>query len=160
LIGAITGALTPEEEALLAEQTAARQKADWQAIYPLIQSADLQRHVTFLESLGSRVAGYPGNAAAADYVARQFQEIGLKDVSRPLRSNLSSPPRPYREEFKISIPVVRSASMQISGGAEKIRLYPFWPNLVRTSQLPKGGVDLPLIYGGKGKLTEFKGQEV
>jgi ABC-type antimicrobial peptide transport system permease subunit len=158
LIGAVSGALTAEEKAQ--QEAAKRRKTDWPAIYPAIQAADLQRHIGYLENLGSRVAGYPGNAAAAEYIARQFKEIGLKDVSHPLTTELSGAPRRYREEFKISTPIVHSAGLQLAGDTRRYRLYPLWPNLVRTSKLPKAGLELPLLYGGKARLADFSGQSV
>lgn len=146
-------ALTPEEQAKEDEQRAA-----WKLIYPELTEADLQPHITYLQSLGSRVAGYPGNEQAALYIAEQFRQMGLADVSHQAEPKRYGPARPYLEEFHVASPIVHSASL--TAGGKPVRLYPLWPNVVRTSQLPRGGVDLPLIYAGRGSLAEFNGRTV
>jgi len=143
-------ALTPEE------QKAAKKVAMYKATYPLIKDTDLQPHIQYLSSLGSRVAGYPGNVKAADYVAAQFDKIGLDDVSASKRD--------YKEEFQVAVPIIKRAGtyLQVKEGAggAPLDLYPLWPNVVRTSRQPAGGIEVPLIYGGKGSLLEFNGQKV
>jgi hypothetical protein len=150
ILGAAANALSFEDK-----QTACRE------IYPLIQESDLRSHIAFMEGLGSRVAGYPGNEKAALYVAEQFQRLGLEDVSKQAEPERFGPKRPYMEAFEVTTPIVRSASLQVMEGSRgRVRIYPLWPNVVRTSQFPAGGVDIPLIYAGRGSLTEFSGKEV
>jgi hypothetical protein len=93
----------------------------------------------------SRIVGYPGADAAATYVRRKFEEIGLENIRE--------------EEFKVTVPMVREAgTLQVNG--RTFQIHPMWPNLVRTSQLPKNGLHAPLIYAGDGSLKEFNGREV
>ena len=47
------------------------------AIGPVAASAGPRAVVEHLSSLGSRVAGYPGSAQAAEYVEGQLQALGL-----------------------------------------------------------------------------------
>ena len=47
------------------------------AIGPVAASAGPRAVVEHLSSLGSRVAGYPGSARAAEYVEERLQALGL-----------------------------------------------------------------------------------
>ena len=109
-----------------------------------IDSSRLAGTIHTLSLNQSRVAGYPGCNTAGKYVYDQYKKIGLKDIKV--------------EPFYASVPVDEGASVAVGG--KSIKLYPLWPNLVRTSQLPKNGVTGPLIYGGSGKLSEFDGYNV
>ena len=128
-----------------------------------IKSENLSSTVKTLAGFGSRVAGYPGDKQAADYVERRFHELGLEKVAA--------------EDFKVTVPIDKgnatislnivpergaaSASRsQVAAAGTSAHLYPLWPNLVRTSQLPAGGMDAPLIYVGDGKLSNFNGKDV
>ena len=94
-----------------------------------VKTSELSRTIKTLSTLGSRVAGYPGGDAAQKYVLEQFKKIGLEDVKA--------------EPFSMTIPVDEGASLKVGG--RSYRLHPLWPNLVRTSQLPKGGLTGQLI---------------
>ena len=116
----------------------------YEALAAEVKSSNLANTVKTLSSQGSRMAGYPGCDAAGKYIEKQFRETGLEDVKV--------------EPFYATVPIDKGASLEIGG--KSYRLYPMWPNLVRTSQLPKEGVEGPLIYGGSGKLAEFDGYDV
>lgn len=157
ILSVAAGALTPEEKKKAAKE------ARWKVAYDnQIPDAALQPYIEKLESFGSRVAGYPGNAKAADYIADQFEKIGLDDVSQQVDPKKFGPKRPYMEEFNVAVPIVEKANLQVEGETttKTLRLYPLWPNVVRTSKLPRGGIDAPLMYAGKGSLIEFNGQNV
>ena len=109
-----------------------------------VKSSNLSKTINQLSSQGSRLAGYPGCEKAGKYVLEQFKSIGLDDVKS--------------EPFFATVPVDNGASIQVNG--KQCKLYPMWPNFVRTSQLPKEGISGPLIYGGSGKLAEFNGYNV
>ena len=109
-----------------------------------VQPANLEKTIVSLSSQESRIAGYPGCDAAGDYVRDEFKKIGLEQIKT--------------EPFYVTVPVDEGASLEVGG--KTFRLYPMWPNLVRTSQLPKGGIQGSLIYGGSGNLTEFDGYDV
>jgi len=109
-----------------------------------VKAENLAETVNTLASLGSRVAGYEGDAKAAAYVKEQFEKIGLEQIRE--------------EKFKVTVPIDRGASITIGGQTRT--LYPLWPNQVRTSMLPKNGLTAPLIYVGDGKLANFNGKDV
>ncbi len=93
----------------------------------------------------SRIIGTPGADAAEAYVKQQFEAAGLENV---------------REEgFDVTVPMVRQpGSLAVNG--RTFAIHPLWPNLVRTSQLPKAGLHAPLIYAGDGSLAKFNGRNV
>ena len=119
---------------------------DYDDLYESVDEDRIRENVEFLSSLGSRVVGYPGSDTAAVYIQRQFERIGLQDV----RS----------EEYTMVIPVDKGGSLSIIGEDKKIRLYSIWPNLVKTSTLPEGGIRGNLIYGGSGEFSAFNGKDV
>ncbi|BDI31957.1 hypothetical protein CCAX7_40080 [Capsulimonas corticalis] len=93
----------------------------------------------------SRAAGTPGADQARDYVLAQFRTIlGAGNV--------------HQEDFAVTAPVDNGAS--ITAGGRSYGLRALWPNLVRTSTLPKDGVTGPLIYAARGDLAAFRGQQV
>lgn len=109
-----------------------------------VEPSSLADTIGTLSSQESRMAGYPGCDAAGKYILEQFKRIGLEDVKV--------------EPFYVTIPVDEGAALEVGG--KSYRLHPMWPNLVRTSQVPSGGIEGQLIYGGKGRLSEFDGYEV
>lgn len=104
----------------------------------------IERSVRDLASLGSRVSGTAGNLAAGAWLVSQFQEIGLENVRV--------------EEFEVTIPVNRGSSLKV--GPDEITLYPLWPNLIRTCQVDKAGVNAKLVDVGSAMLSEFSGKPI
>ena len=100
--------------------------------------------VAYLSSLGSRVSGYPGAAAAADYVERRLREIGFAEVTR--------------ESFEVTVPIDQGGELLLTESGERYGLYGLWPNLVRTSTLPEYAGEM--IYGGDGEWEEYAGREL
>ncbi|MCY4603754.1 MAG: hypothetical protein OXE49_05925, partial [Gemmatimonadetes bacterium] len=100
--------------------------------------------VAYLSSLGSRVSGYPGAAAAADYVEQRLREIGLAEVAR--------------EPFAITVPIDQGGELLLTESGERYGLYGLWPNLVRTPTLPK--YEGEMIYGGDGEWKDYAGLEL
>ena len=100
-----------------------------------------------LSSHGSRIAGYPGDRFAADFVERELRAAGVQGVAR--------------EPYDIVVPMDHGASMELldeSGGVvETIPLQSLWPNLVRTNTLGPEGRRGHLFYGGAGEHADFNG---
>jgi len=116
----------------------------YESLASQIDPSNLAATVKTLSAYPSRIAGYPGCTAAGQYVLNEFKRIGLKDVKA--------------EPFYTTVPVDRGASLTV--GNKTYRLYAMWPNLIRTSQLPKEGISGELIYARSGKLGEFDGYDV
>ncbi|MGB9587316.1 MAG: M28 family peptidase, partial [Armatimonadota bacterium] len=116
----------------------------YESLASQIDPSNLAATVRTLSAYPSRIAGYPGCTAAGQYVLNEFKRIGLKDVKA--------------EPFYTTVPVDRGASLTV--GNKTYRLHAMWPNLIRTSQLPKEGISGELIYARSGKLGEFDGYDV
>jgi hypothetical protein len=106
--------------------------------------ARLDTDVKALTRFPSRVPGTPGNKAAGDYVASRFKQIGLRDVRA--------------EEYEVTAPVTKSASLQVGG--KQLKVLPLYPNHVATSTTPPAGLSGPLVYAGKGRAVDFNGQKI
>ena len=113
------------------------------AIGPVTASTGPRAVVEHLSSLGSRVAGYPGSARAAEYVEERLQALGLAT---------------RRDSFAVVVPMDRGGRLEWED--ESVPLYAVWPNGVRTSTVPPEGLRAPAIWGGDGDWGDFNGQEV
>ena len=87
----------------------------------------LKTIVSDLSNFGSRVPGYQGNEKASKYIENVFQEIGLENVKS--------------ENFPVTVPVDKGASIVVSNANKELSLYCLWPNLIRTSTLPSAGIE-------------------
>jgi hypothetical protein len=122
--------------------TGERELAD--AIRLIISENDVRDRLDRLTSMGSRVVGYPGHQAAYEYITQEFNRIGLQKVSA--------------EPYEVTSPVDKGGSLTVKGEVHSERLYALWPNLARTSTLPKRGLQAPLIDGGDGEFADFNGK--
>ena len=144
-----------------ADPVPAKDQAAYRLFYSQVNSKLLSDTVDTLAGFGSRVAGYPGEKKAADYVLQQMANIvGAQNV--------------HTDDFQVTIPYDlgvdnpdKEAYAQLIGndhhpiaGSNKLKIYPLWPNLVRTPTLPAGGLTAPLIYVGDGDLSHFNGKNV
>ncbi len=128
----------------------------YRQFYAGVSPVNLKQTVDTLAGFGSRIAGYPGEKKAADYVYSQMCGIlGSNNV--------------HTDSFPIVIPydpVVSDpargayATLDAAGAGQHLRMYPLWPNLVQTSTLPANGLTAPLIYVGDGHLNNFNGKNV
>ncbi len=112
--------------------------ANYAALAGALSPNEMRADIEALAALGSRVSGYPGADAAADYVRREFERYGL-EVDEQL--------------WDMPMPIDHGATLEVNG--RRYGLHALWPNLVRTSKLPPGGVVGPLIYVGDGQLRHF-----
>lgn len=110
-----------------------------------VDGPNLRETVEALAALGSRVPGYRGNRAAADYMADKFREYGYVHLRR--------------HRFPVDVPVTHESRVVFPDGGSA-RLDPVWPNVVRTASLPPEGLTAPLIDAGDGQLAAFNGQHV
>jgi hypothetical protein len=141
----------------------------WGKFSKEVKQQNLERHMRALSSFAPRLAGYPGASQAADYIVQQLQDLGLKDVSSPkipkgVDQKAVGPKLPYREAYLVTVPWVEGQpTLEVLEGGAPVAtypVYPLWPNLVRTSQLPEGGQTYHLVNGGAGKLAAFSGKDM
>ena len=117
--------------------------SDLRALAP---ESRLRETIGYLAGLESRVTGYPGAEQAALFVQQQFQDIGLDDITL--------------HKYDVSVPIEKSGYLQIEGDSQRLELHGLWPNLVRTSTLPDGGLDGRLLYGRGGEYKDLDGLDV
>ena len=106
----------------------------------------LAGHVDALAGMGSRVSGYAGAGAAADYLEEQLRGFGIEEI--------------YRREFDLPVPFDEGAGLTLLDGEESFPLHCMWPNLVRTPTLPREGIEGMLVYGGRGAAGDLDGLEI
>src|SRR5690348_5140706 len=95
----------------------------YEALAASIDPVNLDRTIrTLSTAYPSRVVGYPGADAAANYVESAFKSAGLENV--------------HEEGFDVTVPMVRQPGTLTVNG-RTFPIHPLWPNLVHTSQLPK-----------------------
>ncbi len=131
----------------------------YRQIYGYVSASRMKNTIDTLSNMGSRVAGYPGEKKAADYVYQQMCGIvGTGNV--------------HTDTFNVTVPYDDGVSNPAKGAyaqllsakagspASHLSMYPLWPNLVRTSTLPVNGLTGPVIYVGNGDLNNFNGKTV
>jgi hypothetical protein len=128
-----------------AKELTAQQKRVYRNLAAEVSVDNLRRHIETLSAIKSRVTGFPGCKEAEEYVYRYLKGLGVTNLRK--------------EPFVTSAPLNRGTHMRLPGG-ETIKIYPLWPNNVRTSQLPPEGLEGQLVWGGTGELTELNGQPI
>lgn len=108
--------------------------------------ARLAGHLQRLARPDSRLTGYPGADAAADYLEAQLRAQGVAEV--------------HRRSFPVPVPVDEGAGLELLDSGEALPLHGMWPNLVRTSTLPPEGIAGALVYGGRAGPGELDGLEL
>jgi len=159
---AVLGAV-PCSAALGKKEPTPEQTEWWGKFSGEVRIGELERHVEALTSCSPRLAGYPGAGRAAEYIVEELRNLGLNDVSQPGIVE-DEDKLPYRESFYVTVPqVLGQPTLEVLEGAQPVAsypIYPLWPNLVRTSQLPEGGETYRLIGGGDGHLATFNGKDI
>ncbi len=103
----------------------------------------VRAHMARFTGHGSRIPGYPGHNAAADYIRQAFERAGLQDVRA--------------EPFNVTAPIDKGGKLTLLRDKTTFPIHAIWPNLVKTSTLPRGGVRTRLIYGANGEFSDFNG---
>ncbi len=111
-----------------------------------VSEADVRRHMARFTQNGSRVCGYPGHEAAARFIRDEFERIGLRNVAL--------------EPFDVTSPVDKGCRLTLLRSGASFPIYAVWPNLAKTSTLPRSGVRTRLIYGGDGEFRDFEGHDI
>ena len=159
LVGGVIAAL-PSFGALGKKEPTPEQTEWWGKFSKEVELENLERDVRRLSSFSPRLAGYPGAEVTAEYIVQRVEELGLKDVSE----GGLDPGLPYRESYWVTVPwVEEQPTLEVVSGDTVIAtypVYPLWPNLVRTSQLPEEGEKYRMIDGGDGQLATFNGKDI
>ena len=108
--------------------------------------ARMQADISALSAFPSRVPGTTGNLAAADYVLKRFNQIGLQQVRA--------------DEYFVTTPVTQGGRATLDVGGRQLNVAPVYPNQVIASTTPKNGISSPLVYAGMGQPADFNGQKV
>ncbi len=124
----------------------AKAEVDFSTLRQTAPVEQVQQTIGYLAGLGSRVAGYPGAAEAARYVESQLRDMGLDRVAV--------------QEYDVSIPMEKGGRLRVVGDSAEVALHGLWPNLVKTSTLPEGGLKGQLIDGGSGELRDLDGKTI
>ena len=91
---------------------------------------NMRATVARLTALPTRITGYEAGENAARYIFDEFQRIGLEEVDS--------------QEYEITVPIdhddgkLRILEADGVSVAKELKISCLWPNLVRTSFLPKG----------------------
>jgi len=105
---------------------------------------NIEQHIRYLSSLGSRLTGSPGCELAADYISEKFREYGL---------NVSL------HEFNVTVPVNYGTSITLLNYPElQLTLHPLLPNLVVTNTVKN--LTAPIVYIGDGDYEKMNGKKV
>lgn len=166
----------------LAHSAAADAKSDaekkvredtYRAIFQTVDSTSLRHTVTALAQNGSRVAGYPGdNIKSAAFVEQKFRSIlgtagniGVDtfDVTIPYDPSVDEEGKAPAMGAFIDFgkqPATTSTVSTLPTATTRLKMYPLWPNLVRTPTLPVNGLTGRVIYVRDGKINNFNGKDV
>src|SRR5205807_10070706 len=117
-------ALAQEASAEKKEAEKQRLAARYLQLAGEIAPARIDGHLRALTRYDSRVVGYEGERKAEEYVRSQFQTLFPGNVTE--------------ERFWTSVPMDHGDSRVTVAGLT-LPLRPLWPNLIRTSQVPKEG---------------------
>ena len=94
----------------------------------------------------SRVVGYAGHEKAADFIISEFRRFGMEDVEA--------------ETYDVAVPIDYGGTLTVEDTGEIFAIHGLWPNLVKTTTLPTGGVQGHLLWGGTGDFAAFNGREL
>ncbi|MEO0251404.1 MAG: FtsX-like permease family protein [candidate division WOR-3 bacterium] len=118
---------------------------DYNYIREQIDMVAIKNHIEFFSSLGSRMTGYPGCDAAAEYIFNFFKEIGLQDV--------------HYQYYNVTVPIDYGAEINVLSPQKiNVTAYSLMPNSVQTCSTK--GMTGRLIYARKGELKDFNGLPV
>jgi len=107
---------------------------------------DFEQYFQHFTQFPTRMVGSPENKLCAEFIEAEFNRLGLEDVQV--------------EEFDSVVPIEKGGTMTFLDSGVTVPLYGLWPNLVRTSTLPEGGVMGPIIDVGRGDYSDYNGKEI
>ncbi|MGD8237692.1 MAG: M28 family peptidase [Armatimonadota bacterium] len=122
-----------------------------------VNAAAMARDILALEACGTRVTGYRGCEQAADLVEQRLRAIGIEEL--------------WRQEYDLPMAIDKGSRITLLEPAAEgeavtwrrarsYELKAMWPNLVRTSHVPPGGIAGRLIHVGPGRIKDFNYKDV
>jgi len=113
-----------------------------------LDMARISETIRRLSAVRSRVSGYPGTDEAAEYILHDLEKLPGVAVEV--------------DDFQVAVPQTTEAVLESTGpsAATRVKLYPLWPNLARTSQTPVHGITGPVIDVGGGTEAELAGKRI
>jgi len=105
----------------------------------------IEDHIAKLSLLQTRLTGYPGCVAAANYIEERLREIELKVE---------------RHSYSLLVPEDRGTSVTILPQGITYEAYALWPNDIQASPTPPEGTEGRIVYVGQGGLADFDGLNV
>ncbi len=110
------------------------------------QAPSLEAHVRHIVSLGDRTTGTTGAERVADYIASEFERLGLTEVDT--------------HEFSLPMRTVSRCTIELPAEDSPLPIDAMTLNAVSPGTIPAPGITAPLIYVGNGDLSLFNGKEV
>jgi len=125
-------------------KSSSQNKIDFQKVLEVLNVASIEDHLKFLSSLRSRITGYPGCEAAANYLRSFWESLGM---------NVSE------HTFKVVVPVSYGANITILNHEDmSLRIYAMEPNLV--VPVIASNLSGPIIYVNDGAFKDFDNKSV
>ncbi|EPR44129.1 protein of unknown function DUF214 [Desulfovibrio sp. X2] len=107
--------------------------------------ADARRTVEHFASFGDRTTGSPGARQAAETIADTFESLGFKTD---------------HQLFLLPLRRYEPADLTLAGSGRSLTLHPLTTNAVFPQSTPEAGATGPLLWAGRGSLSEMEGKPV
>ena len=101
--------------------------AQTMAVMNGVSNQSVRRHYEGIVTDGSRAVGYPGEAAARDYIISEFQRFGLQDIRV--------------DTFAVVTPFDKGGSVVFGDGATG-SIDALWPNHIKPPTLPRAELSI------------------
>ncbi len=99
-----------------------------------------------LSSFKDRSTGTPGFESAAEFIKQSFIELELGDVGTHL--------------FLVPTLLQNSSTLTLVSSGQTINVAPIRGNAITPQTIEAPGIKAPLIYAGKGELSELSGKKI
>ncbi len=109
-------------------------------------TSSLAQDIQTLAAHGDRSTGSAGAKKAADYIQKTFDQLGYATTGR----------------FRLALPIRQHTRSELhrSPEAPPLAIQPLLANSIAPGTLPADGIQGPLVYAGRGELSDFNGLDV
>ncbi len=108
--------------------------------------AAFKETVNRLSSLADRSTGTDGSRAAAAYIKERFEQLGFETIGT--------------QKFAVPVVLDEKSTLSIAGREGSIPIRALRGNAVTPQTIPPPGINAPLVYVGKGDLTDLNGKAI